>query len=241
MKTTKRNQASVILASSSPYRAELLSKLGIRFSQIAPNIDETPLADESADNLVKRLTCAKAMALCVKEFGSGSALDSINISDITKQKRIHIEEETRNKQISNIIIASDQVALTKDRSIIGKAHNKEKAIEQLMSLQGQRVEFLTGLCVLALESSTTKTNEQQWKRQFIAEPYTVYFKQLSRSQIARYVEIDNPIDCAGSFKSEGFGISLFEKFEGEDPNSLVGLPLIKLCTMLNNIGFDVLA
>jgi len=91
--------------------------------------------------------------------------------------------------------------------------------------------FQTGLCLL---------NTLTGHKQSICEPYTVVFKELSQQTIEHYLKKEEPYNCAGSFKSEGLGIALFEKFEGEDPNSLIGLPLIKLIAMLKQEGFEVL-
>ena len=124
------------------------------------------------------------------------------------------------------IIGSDQVC-TLDGKIIGKPGTKEKAIQQLESANGKKVTFYTGLCLYQNRTGQT---------QLIVEPFSVYFKKLTEAQIYNYVQKDNPIDCAGSFKSEGLGITLFEKLEGRDPNTLVGLPLIALTDMFAQWG-----
>ena len=111
-----------------------------------------------------------------------------------------------------------------------KPGNFENAVKQLTEASGQRIVFQTGLCLL---------NSKTGKKQTICEPYTVVFKKLSAQTIERYLKAEEPYNCAGSFKSEGLGIALFEKFEGEDPNSLIGLPLIKLITMLDNEGMEI--
>lgn len=135
----------------------------------------------------------------------------------------------------HIIIASDQIAVSKSGKILGKPKTTENAISQLSSVNGEKVLFLTGLCVLSPLSG-----EKKYLKQTVVEPFTVYFRQLSEQQIANYVLREQPLDCAGSFKSEGLGISLFEKLEGEDPNALIGLPLIKLCSFLSLAGAPVL-
>lgn len=129
-----------------------------------------------------------------------------------------------------LVIGSDQVAVF-DNQIIGKPHTHENAIKQLSSFSGQHVTFLTGLSLV---------NSQTGKVQTIVEPFSVYFRKLSKSQIEHYLKAEQPYNCAGSFKSEGMGICLFEKLEGDDPNTLIGLPLIKLVAMLENEGVDVL-
>ena len=129
-----------------------------------------------------------------------------------------------------LIISSDQVAVLQGQ-IIGKPRNHEAATSQLRLASGQTVLFLTGL---ALYNSETQ------RMQSLVEPFEVTFKNLSDEQIQFYLEMDEPYQCAGSFKSEGFGITLFDKLHGNDPNSLIGLPLIKLISLLNNEGLDVL-
>jgi MAF protein len=128
----------------------------------------------------------------------------------------------------HIIIASDQIALTQNGEILGKPKTIDNAIHQLTSVNGEKVVFLTGLCVLS-----PLKNQAKWLKQSVVEPFTVYFRQLSEQQIINYVRRELPLDCAGSFKSEGLGISLFDRFEGQDPNALIGLPLIKLCSFLS--------
>ena len=135
----------------------------------------------------------------------------------------------------HIIIASDQIALTQNGKILGKPKTIDNAIRQLTSVNGEKVLFLTGLCVLSPSQS-----DEKWFKQTVVEPFTVYFRHLSQAQIVNYVKREQPLDCAGSFKSEGLGISLFEKLEGQDPNALIGLPLIKLCTFLTLAGASVL-
>ena len=129
-----------------------------------------------------------------------------------------------------LIVGSDQVAVLKGQ-ILGKPRNHEAATSQLRLASGQTVLFLTGL---ALYNSETQ------RMQSLVEPFEVTFKNLSDEQIQFYLEIDEPYQCAGSFKSEGFGITLFDKLHGNDPNSLIGLPLIQLISLLNNEGLDVL-
>lgn len=129
-----------------------------------------------------------------------------------------------------IIIGSDQVAVF-DNQILGKPHIHEKAVEQLTAFSGNKVEFLTGLAVI-----DTKTN----KTLSLVEPFEVHFKDLTANEIENYLLNEKPYKCAGSFKSEALGITLFEKLSGDDPNTLIGLPLIKLVAVLKELGFEVL-
>ena len=132
---------------------------------------------------------------------------------------------------AHLIIGSDQVA-THNGRIIGKPHTKDNAFQQLKAFSGQSVTFLTGLCLY---------NSKTGQHQSHTEPFCVHFRELNDQQILSYIEKEQPLDCAGSFKSEGLGITLFSAMEGRDPNSLIGLPLIALTTMLRNEGTDPLS
>jgi len=135
------------------------------------------------------------------------------------------------KQLNaGLVIGSDQVAVF-NNSIIGKPHTVPNAIAQLTAFSGKSVTFLTGLSLVNAASGNIQT---------IVDPFTVYFRQLTQEEIAAYVAREQPLDCAGSFKSEGLGISLFSRLEGEDPNSLIGLPLIKLLQLLRNERVNLL-
>ncbi|KPW03081.1 MULTISPECIES: nucleoside triphosphate pyrophosphatase [unclassified Pseudoalteromonas] len=133
--------------------------------------------------------------------------------------------------VKGLAIGSDQVAVF-DGQILGKPHNKENAIKQLSLFSGQTVTFLTGLCVYDIASDKAKT---------LIEPFEVVFRALTKEQIEAYCDAEQPYNCAGSFKSEGLGICLFEKLNGDDPNSLIGLPLIKLSQLLAEFNLDILA
>lgn len=185
---------TVTLASTSPFRKELLERLGIPFETVAPDVDETPLANETAEALVRRLSEDKARAMAASHRG--------------------------------LIIGSDQVATT-GNNILGKPGTHERAFEQLRALSGKRVIFQTGLCLL-----NTETDEAQVD----VIPFIVKFRQLGGDQIERYLQQEQPYNCAGSFKSEGLGITLFEYMEGVDPTALIGLPLIRLTSMLAQAG-----
>ncbi|WP_371372444.1 nucleoside triphosphate pyrophosphatase [Thalassotalea aquiviva] len=130
----------------------------------------------------------------------------------------------------HLIIGSDQVAVC-DGNILGKPGNFNNAVKQLTSFSGKTVTFLTGLCLL---------NTSNGNKQVIVEPFQVVFRDLTIDEIENYVSAEQPFDCAGSFKSEGLGICLFKRLIGDDPNTLIGLPLIRLNALLRNEGFDVL-
>ena len=195
----------ILLASSSTYRRELLTRLGLAFEWASPDIDESPLLneygeiDESADNLVARLSVAKAKALA-------------------------------SAHSHHLIIGSDQVAVLGDQ-IIGKPHTYERAFTQLRNASGNQVIFKTGLCLL------NANNDQSQVR---VEEFKVEFRELSDNQIHHYLTYEQPYDCAGSFKCEGLGVALFSKLSGDDPNTLIGLPLIRLVDMLKAEGIDPL-
>lgn len=143
--------------------------------------------------------------------------------------------EAKARQLANtypdhLIIGSDQVA-TIDDLVIGKPHTHSNAVAQLSSFRQREVTFMTGLCLFNPVASRTQTS---------VETYKVRFRDLSDEQIENYVQREQPYDCAGSFKSEGLGICLFEQLEGDDPNTLVGLPLIALTRMLAKEGIDPL-
>lgn len=193
-------QQSIILASSSPFRQELLAKLKIQFHAHAPEIDETCRQGETARALVERLAIQKAKVL----------------ADIYP---------------NHLIIGSDQVCCIDDQ-ILGKPLSKEGAITQLKLASNKRARFLTGLAVL-------KSDTNQW--QISVEHFDVEFRELSEDLIRRYVEVENPIYCAGSFKAEGSGIVLFKSLIGEDPNTLIGLPLIRLVEFLESFGVEMLS
>jgi len=190
---------SLILGSTSPYRQELLSRLGVPFLTATPNIDESRLENESPIHLVERLALEKAR-------------------DVSRRFP------------DALIIGSDQVACI-DNEILGKPGNRENAIAQLKKASGRTVIFFTGLCLL---------NAATHKAQSLVEPFKVHFRTLDDAQIERYVDRERPFNCSGSFKSEGLGISLFKRLEGDDPNALIGLPLIRLIEMLGEEGIEVL-
>lgn len=129
-----------------------------------------------------------------------------------------------------IVIGSDQVAISQ-ADILGKPGDRNRAIAQLKRLSGRKVRFLTSLCVLSPDLPPLVEIETS----------TVRFRHLTTQEINTYVDRERPFDCAGSFKSEGLGIALFESIDGDDPNALVGLPLIRLCRMLRIVGLDPLS
>ena len=162
-------------------------------------------------------------------------IDESSMPDEIPEQLVARLAEAKAKAMANtypsaLIIGSDQVAVVEGK-IIGKPGNHENAFAQLKRASGKRVTFLTGLCLF---------NTVSQRAQVEVVPYSVIFRQLSDTQIEHYLQREQPYNCAGSFKSEGLGIALFERLEGDDPNTLIGLPLIRLIYMLESEGFPVL-
>lgn len=192
-------QTSIILASSSPFRKELLERLNLPFECHSPEIDESLQTGESAATYVCRLAREKAQA----------------ISD---------------KFPDAVIIGSDQCALLGEQ-ILGKPGDHDNALQQLKAAQGKTVIFHTGLCVMQASSGFSESADILFQ---------VKFRDLSDQQLNHYLDIEQPYQCAGSFKSEGYGAALFEHMQGDDPTALIGLPLIRLVSMLENAGITVI-
>ena len=160
-----------------------------------------------------------------------SALENETPNELVKRlSELKATEATKHFN-EGLVIGSDQVAVFNDQ-ILGKPHTKENAVKQLSLFSGQTVTFLTGLCVFDIQSGQSRS---------LVEPFNVTFKTLTTAQISAYCDAEQPYNCAGSFKSEGLGICLFEKLSGDDPNSLIGLPLIKLSQLLAEFNVDVLS
>ena len=186
----------LILASTSRYRRELLERLRLPFHVARPDMDESPLAEESPSALAQRLARAKALAIATQHPESW-------------------------------IIGSDQVAALESQAL-GKPGTRENAVSQLSVMSGREIRFHTAVCLARGEAV------------FEAMDTTIVrFRTLNTEEIARYVDAEQPLDCAGSFKSEGLGITLFEHIESRDPTALVGLPLILLSEMLREAGFSL--
>lgn len=185
----------IVLASTSPFRHELLARLGLPFETADPDVDEAALIDEAPEGTALRLSEAKSRAVA-------------------------------NRFPEALIIGSDQVAYLGGLTF-GKPGNHENAVRQLRAMRGHTVNFYTGLCVL-----NAKTGNLQVR----GVPTLVTFRNLTDDEIENYLRREKPYQCAGSAKSEGLGIALIAKFDGHDPNALIGLPLITLCEFLRNEG-----
>ena len=168
---------------------------------------------------------------CAKPNVDETALENESPIELVKRLAIEKAKAVAVEFPDALIIGSDQVAMC-DGDILGKPHNFENAVKQLTKFSNKTVTFYTGLCVY--DSGLDYTTA-------LIEPFLVHFNELSRSDIENYLHAEQPYNCAGSFKSEGLGICLFKKLEGDDPNTLIGLPLIKLVELLKQHGVDVLA
>ncbi len=185
----------LVLASTSPFRRELLGRLQLPFEVAAPDLDETALPGEAPAATAERLSLEKARAVAAR-FPDA------------------------------LIIGSDQVAYQGERAY-GKPGTRINAIRQLQAMRGKIVIFHTGLCLL---------NAASGQAQVCGVPTEVRFRDLSDAEIERYLDREDALNCAGSAKSEGLGIALLESLRGDDPNALIGLPLIALCRMLRAEG-----
>lgn len=189
---------TLILASTSLYRRELLHRLGLPFEVASPQTDESRWPGESPEAMALRLSEAKARAV------AGTHPDAL-------------------------IIGSDQVA-TVHGLIIGKPGSHERAVDQLRVLSGKTVNFYTGLCLYNARTGIVEV---------CGVPTLVTFRNLADEEIERYLRREPAYDCAGSARSEGLGIALLSRIAGDDPNALVGLPLIALCALLRRQGVAV--
>jgi septum formation protein len=157
-------------------------------------------------------------------------LKNEHIEDMVVRLAIEKAKAIAERHPDSLIIGSDQSAVLNGDKL-SKPGNFENAFKQLTRASGQKITFQTGLCLL-----NTKTGHIQ----SACVPYTVVFKKLTPTMIENYLHKEEPYNCAGSFKSEALGIALFERFEGSDPNALIGLPLIELVNFLANEGFSIL-
>ncbi|MCB1561281.1 MAG: septum formation protein Maf [Xanthomonadales bacterium] len=186
---------ALILASTSRYRAELLSRLRLPFETAPPGIDESPRIKEDGSAMCVRLAMEKARAVA-KRFPDA------------------------------VVIGSDQCAI-RGEVVLGKPGDSATARQQLLAASGRCVEFRTAVCV----------REPAGNEHALLDVTRVRFRELGVDEVQRYVETEQPLDCAGSFKVEGLGISLFDAVESRDPTALIGLPLIQLADCLRRLGY----
>jgi len=167
---------------------------------------------------------------CAKPDIDETALVNESPQALVERLAIEKAKAVAHKFSNALIIGSDQVAVC-DGEILGKPHTFDNGVKQLTQFSNKSVIFYTGLCVYDSSENTVKS---------LVEPFIVHFNELSLSEIESYLKAEQPYNCAGSFKSEGLGICLFKKLEGDDPNTLIGLPLIKLVALLKQHGLDTL-
>ena len=190
--------AALILASTSRYRSELLSRLAVPFETRAPGVSEAHRPGESPADRAVRLALEKARA------GAESCPEAA-------------------------VIGADQVAACGDR-LLDKPGDPARAREQLEALSGRTALFYSACALLGGARKIHLAH---------VDTTTVVFRKLSAAEIERYVERERPFDCAGGFRAESLGISLFECIESRDPTALIGLPLIWLASALRAAGFQL--
>ena len=191
---------TIVLASTSPYRMQLMRQLELNFHVAAPLYREHMDTSVSAELLVKHQALQKAKSIA-------------------------------DKYADALIIGADQVFVDARQRVLGKPGTADNAVQQLMEMQGRKHTFYTGLAIHDSASGVSATE---------FETFTVSMRELTEAQIKHYVDKENPVDCAGSFKIEGLGIALMEKMVGNDYTSLIGLPLILLVNMLRHFDVEVL-
>lgn len=186
------------LASTSPYRRDLLRRLRIEFLVEAPGVDEAAAPIDPPGLLALRLAELKARAVGGRHPGAS-------------------------------VLGSDQVAQLGSVRL-GKPGSAERAIAQLLACSGHTVGFATAICLLDGRDGSVRTH---------LDTTTVSFRRLSRAEIERYIEADEPLDCAGAFRSESLGAALVDSIRSDDPTALIGLPLIATARLLRESGFII--
>ncbi|MFZ4404614.1 MAG: Maf family protein [Pseudobdellovibrionaceae bacterium] len=203
----------IILASTSVYRQELLSRLPWSFKAVAPQLDE-----EAA----KEKFYAEILPLIHPQSNNQPSNNFVP----QKLAEYLAQQKARSlwvNEAKSIIIGSDQVVAFQGQ-ILGKSGSKEKSIEMLQSMQGQAHEIITAVCIKTLQAEITFCVSAQ-----------MTLRSLSQAQIVDYVNKDNPTDCAGSYKIEKSGVCLFESVQCEDWTAIQGLPLIRLHAELSRL------
>ncbi|MHA3099148.1 Maf family protein [Acinetobacter brisouii] len=161
-----------------------------------------------------------------------SSQQETHADDLAKRLAFEKARVIAGQYPDTIVIGSDQVAWreTAPQDFIGKPLTVENATQQLQLNSGKTVYFSTGLSVQHLASGFEQT---------LVERYQVQFRELSLNEIQRYIEKDQPLHCAGSFKCESLGISLFASMTGQDQTTLMGLPMIQLCKLLRQLNIQI--
>jgi septum formation protein len=200
----------LVLASTSKYRKELVSRLRVPFECAAPELDETPLPHEAPIVVAQRLALAKAQAIAATLKPSLTSLNG-----------------------ATYIIGSDQV-LDLHGEALGKPHTHANAVAMLQNMRGQTMQFHTAVAVVR------RNQANQVDIAVGVDTVRVRIKALSDAQIETYLRLDTPYDCAGSCKSETLGIALCDSIDSSDPTSQIGLPLILTLKLLSQLGYEVL-
>jgi septum formation protein len=190
---------SLILASTSRYRRELLGRLGLPFETASPGVDEAPRAGEPPAELALRLAVEKAQTVA-------------------------------RHRPDALVIGADQVAEL-DGIALSKPGTHDRAVAQLRAMRGRRISFLTAVAVSRAATHETRSR---------LVPTEVDFRDFDDATIDAYLRADRPYDCAGAAKIESLGIALVERVVSEDPTALIGLPLIRLTSMLLAAGVPVI-
>ncbi len=188
----------LILASTSKYRGALLSQLSWPFTQEAPGVDENAF---------------KSNGLTPRELARELAL--------RKAEAVFV------KHPSSLVIGSDQVC-TIEGEILSKPGTAEKALEQLLKLQGKHHELITAVCLMFPKKTIRFENRTR-----------LFMRPMTSEGLKTYIDQDLPLDCAGSYKLESSGVKLFEKIEMDDHTSIIGLPLIQLSNQLIELGYPI--
>ncbi len=188
----------LILASTSPYRRQLLERFGLSFEAVRPQVGEEHVPGESPSDRAMRLAVAKA-------------------------------EEVAARHPDAVVIGSDQVAAA-GHKVLDKPGDAANCRAQLATLSGTAARFYTACAVIGPAGTVRLVH---------LDTTTVFFRSLTAKEIERYVEREKPFDCAGGFKAEALGITLFESIENQDPTALIGLPLIWLACALRRAGYPL--
>lgn len=200
MTPTSNSTPPIILASSSPYRAQILRQVGLPFTAHSPDINETPKPNEPPHALVTRLAREKARALAPAHPNA-------------------------------LIIGADQVAAHPNGEILGKPHSHQHAIHQLQTASAATITLYSGIALYHAPRNQIQS---------AVERYRVQMHPLTPDQINRYLKTEKPYDACGSLKTEGPGIALIKSLRGNDPNALLGLPLLRLLQMLRKYDIHLI-
>lgn len=188
---------SLVLASSSRYRADMLRRLGLPFAIDPADLDETAAPGESPGALAARLAQEKAAAVALRHPGA-------------------------------YVLGADQVAGLDDGTILGKPGSPAAAVEQLSRMRGRSVTWHSGIALIGPGTMRRAVIDTE-----------LAIRRLDDDEIRRYVDLDEPFDCAGAMRSESLGITLVDRMRSDDPTALIGMPLIRISAWLREAGFQL--